>query len=103
MLPGKTIRWTFPDGPLPASFEHTFRDDGTLVWRILNGPMKGGSGEEKRYASERMSDDVYVVSYLGASGHTLTVVFNVKDKRAYGIASNTTTWFALEGTLDSVQ
>jgi len=102
-LPGKVIRWTFPDGPMPASFEHTFRDDGTLVWRILDGPMQGGSGEEKNYAAARMSDDVYVVSYLAASGHTLTVVMNVKDMQVSGFASNDKTWFALHGTLDGVQ
>ena len=103
MLPGKTIRWTFLDGPLPASFEHEFHDDGTLVWRILSGPMQGGSGQEKQYAAERVSDDVYAVSYLAASGHTLTVVMNLKEKRAYGFASDNKSWFALQGTLDGVQ
>ena len=102
-LPGNVIRWTFTDGPLPTSFEHEFRDDGTLVWRILDGPMKDGTGEEKEYAAARVSDGVYVVSYLAASGHTLTVVMNLKDKRAYGFASNDKQWFALHGTVDGVQ
>jgi phenolic acid decarboxylase len=102
-LPGNVIRWTFRDGPLPAAFEHEFRDDGTLVWRILDGPMQGGSGEEKRYGAARVSDDVYVVSYLAASGHTLTVVLNVKEKRAHAFASNDKEWMALQGTLDGVQ
>jgi hypothetical protein len=29
-------------------FEHTFRVDGTLVWRVLEGPGTGASSEEKR-------------------------------------------------------
>ena len=102
-LPGKVIRWTCLDGPMAASFEHTFRDDGTLVWRILDGPMKGGSGEEKKYAASRVSEDVYAISYLAASGHTLTVVMNMKDKRMFGFASNDKEWFALHGTVDGVQ
>lgn len=103
MLPGKTIRWTFTDGPMPAAFEHTFRDDGTLTWRILDGPMQGGSGDEKQYAAVRVSDDVYAVSYLAASGHTLTVVMNLTTKQVDGFASGDKQWFALHGTLDGVQ
>ena len=103
MLPGKIIRWTFTDGPMATSFEHEFRDDGTLVWRILDGPMKGGSGEEKKYEAFRVSEDVYAVSYLAASGHTLTVVLNMNDKRMFGFGSNDKEWFALNGTVDSVQ
>ena len=102
-LPGRVIRWTFTDGPLPAAFEHEFRDDGTLTWRILDGPMQGGSGEEKRYGAVRVSDDVYVVSYLAASGHTLTVALNLKEKRAYAFASNDKEWMELNGTLDAIQ
>lgn len=99
-LSGKTIRWTFTDGPIPASFEHTFRKDGSLVWRVLDGPMKGGSGEEKKYSTTRVADDVYAVSYLAASGHTLTVIMNLREKRVWGYASSEKTWFALHGTMD---
>jgi|ERR1041384_927783 len=101
-LPGNVIRWTFPDGVFPAAFEHEFRDDGTLTWRILDGPMQGGAGEEKRYSAARIADDVYAVSYLAASGHTLTVVINVKEKRVFGFASNEKEWHALQGTLDGI-
>ncbi|HEY3053201.1 MAG TPA: MoaF N-terminal domain-containing protein [Thermoanaerobaculia bacterium] len=100
---GKTIRWTFTDGPIPASFEHTFRQDGSLVWRVLDGPMKGGSGEEKKYSAARVADDVYAISYLAASGHTLTVILNLRDKRMYGYGSNDKQWFALHGTVDCIE
>src|SRR5437870_13874940 len=31
---GKTIRWTYEDGPMAGkSFEHSFRSDGTVTWR----------------------------------------------------------------------
>lgn len=103
MLPGKVIRWTFTDGPGAGSYEHTFGDHGTVVWRALDGPFAGAAAEEKEYAGFRVSDDVYTVSYLAKSGHTLTVVFNLKDQRMVGFASNDTQWFALQGTVDSVQ
>lgn len=102
-LRGKTIRWTFTDGPIPASYEHTFRQDGSLVWRVLDGQMKGASAEEKKYSAARVADDVYAVSYLAASGHTLTVILNLRDKRMYGYASNDKQWFALHGTVDAVE
>jgi phenolic acid decarboxylase len=102
-LPGKVIRWTCTDGPMPGSFEHTFSDDGTVVWRILDGPMKGGSAKEKKYTAFRVSSDVYSISYLAASGHTLTVILNMKDKQMFGYASNDKEWIALRGTVDSVQ
>lgn len=102
-LSGKTVRWTFVDGPMPTAFEHVFRQDGSLVWRVLDGDMKGASGEEKEYSSARVAEDVYAVSYLAASGHTLTVIMNVKSKQMYGFASNDKQWFALHGTVDSIE
>ena len=54
-LRGVTIRWMFVEPPVAGiRFEHTFREDGTLVWRVLEGPGKGASGEEKRYAKRRL-------------------------------------------------
>jgi hypothetical protein len=33
-LRGKTVRWTFTDGPMAGTpIEHTFNDDGPVVWR----------------------------------------------------------------------
>ena len=97
---GKTLRWTFNEPPVAGIvFEHVFREDGTLTWRILEGPGKGTSKDEARYAARRISDDVYAVSYLAASGHTLSVVVNAKTGRIVGFASNEKTWSALTGAL----
>ena len=39
---GKTIRWTYDDGPMAGkSFEHTFGDDGVVTWREAGDPDKG--------------------------------------------------------------
>ena len=82
-LRGKTLRWTFTDGPVAGTlFEHTFHDDGSVVWRVLEGQGKGASA---------------------ASGHTLTVVLNLATRRIYGFAPNNTDWYTLTGTFEVVQ
>src|SRR5262245_29844904 len=76
-LRGKTVRWTFTDGPTAGiAFEHTLHDDGSITWRALDGPWKGASRREKECAAVQVAEHVHAVSYLAASGHTLTVVLN---------------------------
>ncbi len=103
-LRGKTVRWTFTDGPMTGTpIEHTFNDDGTVVWRILDGPGKGASAQEKQYAAVQVSEDVHAVSYLGKSGHTLTVVLNLATGRMFGFASSNTDWHSMTGTFEIVE
>lgn len=99
-LRGATIRWTFVEPPVAGiKFEHTFREDDTLVWRVLEGPGKGTSKEEKRYATMKIADGVHVVSYLAASGHTLSVVVDFNTGRVAGFASDNKEWHPMTGTL----
>jgi hypothetical protein len=103
-LRGKTLRWTFTDAPVAGTlFEHTFHDDGSVVWRILEGQGKGASAQEKRYATMQVTEDVHTVSYLAASGHTLTVVLNLATGRMFGFGSNNKEWHAMTGTFEVVQ
>jgi len=98
---GKTIRWTFVDGPTAGiTFEHTLNADGSLVWRALDGAYKGASAREKAYGAVRVNDQTWVVSYLAESGHTLTVVLNLASHQATGFASNDKTWQQLSGTFE---
>jgi len=100
-LRGATVRWTFVEPPVAGmKFEHTFREDGSLLWRVLDGPGKGASKEERRYATMKIADGVYAVSYLAASGHTLSVVVNFNTGKVVGFGSNSETWYPLTGTLD---
>ena len=99
-LRGATIRWMFVEPPVAGmTFEHTFRDDGTLVWRVIDGPGKGASGEEKRYATMKIADGIHAVSYLAASGHTLSVVVDFNTGRVVGFGSDNKEWHPLTGTL----
>ena len=102
-LSGKTIRWTFVDGPTAgATFEHTLNPDGSILWRAVDGPFKGASRREKLYGAARINDQTWAVSYLAESGHTLTVVLNFANHHATGFASDAKTWQQLNGTFDIV-
>lgn len=103
-LLGKTVRWSFTDGPGAGTlFEHTFHDDSSVMWRVLDGEGKGHSAQEKRCATMQVTDDVHTASYLAASGYTLTVVLNLASGRVFGFASNNKEWYPLIGTFEVVQ
>src|SRR5689334_12946717 len=90
---GRTIRWTWTDGPTQGTtHEHVFAEDGTVTWRGLEGPGACPPTTEKEYAAVAISDDVQLVSYLAASGYTLTVALNFRDRRMAGFASNSKEW-----------
>ena len=104
LIRGKTLRWTFADGPVAGiPFEHTFNEDGSVVWRAAGGSMKGNSKQEKEYAAVKIADDLYAISYLAASGHTLTVVLNFKNKQMHGFGSSDKTWFSMTGMFETVK
>jgi|ERR1043166_5537521 hypothetical protein len=100
-LTGKTIKWTIVDGPMPGtSFEHSFHDDGGVTWRIIDGEFKGASAREKSYAAVKVNDKTWVISYLSASGNTLTAVLNLDDHRLVGFGSDAKSWSAFHGTFE---
>jgi hypothetical protein len=74
-LPGKTIRWRWNYGPLAgALYEHVFNEDGTVTWRIVEGPDKGSTGRYESYGALRVDEKTWVIYDLRASGHSLTIV-----------------------------
>jgi len=102
-LSGKTIRWTFVDGPTAGTtFEHALHPDGSIVWRALDGPFQGASRREKRYGAVRINEGTWAVSYLAESGHTLTVVLDLGSHQAVGFASNDKEWHQVRGTFEVV-
>src|SRR5258705_8177206 len=92
-LLGRTIRWRFSDGPVAGqTFEHTFKDDGSVVWRSVDGKAPTKLNHEKFAAVAPISDEVVVVSYVSASGYALTVALNLAQGRMVGFASGHDTW-----------
>ena len=45
---------------------------------------------------------MFVISYLAASGYTLTVVLNFRNHRVIGFASNEEAWYRQQGTFTLV-
>ncbi|MFL6233955.1 MAG: hypothetical protein ACJ76N_12545, partial [Thermoanaerobaculia bacterium] len=68
-----------------------------------DGAKEGKPTHEKKYGSYEVSPNVQVVSYLGASGYTLTVALNFDTKKLYGFASNDKEWYPVSGTLEVVK
>jgi phenolic acid decarboxylase len=98
---GKKIRFTWTDGPTKGeTHEHVFNADGSVDYRkVTDAPAKGKPAHEKQYGAVKVADDVYIVSYLGSSGFTLTVALNFRDQSIAGFASNDKQWFPVKGTL----
>ena len=100
---GKTLRWTFEDGPVAGrAFEHTFNADGTVSYLMAGGASGDKPTTEKKYEVERVSDDVFAVSYLAASGYTLTTVLDFKSGKAVAFASNEKELTVQHGTFETV-
>jgi len=103
---GQTMRWTWTDGPTKGTtHEHTFNDDGTVVWHKVTGdaqPKPEQNGEHAEYAVFKVTDDVSAVSYLSDSGYTLSVVLNFADKDLVGFASNSEQWYPVKGKFEVV-
>lgn len=110
---GKVIRFTWTEGPTKGTtHEHVFHENGTVEWRDAspqkesgtNKQQKGASAKENpKYGAVRVADDVFAVSYLAASGYTLTVVLNFHDRRLAGFASSSKEWYPVQGTFEVVK
>ena len=100
-ISGKTIRWTFSDGPTAnTAFEHDFRADGTVVFRTAGTPKDATKEIPVPYGTAKLTDDVHVVSYKSKGGFTLTVVLSFTDRQMVGFASNEKDWFQQKGTFE---
>ena len=103
-LAGKTIRWVFDDGPLAGvTFDHSFDGDGSVTWRMVDGQHQGATAREKSYGAVKVNESVWAVSYLAASGHTLTVILDFDEGRVYSFASNATSWESSHGRFTLMQ
>ena len=99
---GKKIQWTYDDGPMAGkTFEHNFGEDGTVTWREIasekstkqptNGAQKTGkpaTEAKAKYEVAPINEEVCAVSYLAASGFTLTSVLDFDSGTVVSFASN---------------
>ena len=103
-LRGRTLRWTFTDGPTAGTtYEHNFAKDGSIGFRGADTSAKGVFTRTKTGTVVKVGDGMFVVSYLAESGFTLTVVLNTGDGTMVGFASNSESWFQQKGTFELVE
>jgi phenolic acid decarboxylase len=103
-LYGKTLQWTFRDGPMAgATYQHTFHKNGSVDFSAVEGSAAGEPTREKHAAAVKVTDDVFIVSYLGAAGYTLTVALNFQDMTMVGFASNEQEWSQQSGTFELLE
>jgi len=100
-LQGKTMRWTFIDGPMAnKTFEHSFDKEGGVSFRELNGDAKRKPSHATKCEVATVGNDVYAVSYLGSSGYTLTTVLDYRTGKLVGFASNEKELTVQKGTFE---
>jgi phenolic acid decarboxylase len=100
-MTGKTIRWTFNDGPTAGmTFEHTINADGSVDWCAVKEGRCGESTHEDEAAAVKVADGVFAVSYLSESGYTLTTILNLPEQKMVGFASNGETWTKQSGKFE---
>jgi hypothetical protein len=111
---GKTIRWTYEDGPMAGkSFEHAFGEDGTVTWHETHGQKtskpptngqrksdEGPADAKAKYEVAPVNEDVYAVSYLSGSGYTLTSVLDFASGTVVSVASNEKELVLQRGTFE---
>ena len=98
-LAGKTLRWTYADGPLKGKgFEHQFKDDGTVSWK-MSGDATPSADSRAKYRHARINGRGYVFSYLSGSGYTLTTVVDEQARTVVSFASNEKELTVQHGTL----
>lgn len=101
-LAGKTQQWKFSEGPAKGTtYEHTFNADGTVSFRDVKDVPKPGSKATTKYVSYEVGPGMHLVSYLGDSGYTLTVLVDTNKKKLYSVASSSKEWFPATGELVS--
>ena len=99
-LGGTTIRWTYADGPMKGKhFEHSFTSDGTVTWKEA-GEAKPSPDSRGKYEFQRISVEVYVVSYLSNHGFTLTTVVDERSGAIVSFASNEKDLVVQRGSLE---
>jgi hypothetical protein len=102
-LAGRTFRFTWTAGPkVSVTHEHIFHTDGTVSYAPIEPDRPPQYTTAKQYGAFEVADDVYLVSYLDASGYALSVALNLKEKRLQGFATSSTQWHPVQGHFEEL-
>ena len=84
------------------AIEHTFGTDGTVTWREIGATPSAASAAGEpgaRYEVVLVTEGIYAVSYLAASGWTLTTIVDERTQKIVSFASNEKMLVPQHGTL----
>jgi hypothetical protein len=98
LIQGKTVRFTFDDGPMAKKmFEHSFGENGRLSFHMVGGDASTIAKKDEKgprepgdtkYQTASIRDDLCVVSYLSSAGYTLTTVLDFRTSKLVAFSSN---------------
>jgi hypothetical protein len=98
---GHSLRFKFTEGPVAGkAFDHTFSRNGNVSFREVGGNPDAKPGNADQYFVAPVCQDVYTVSYLSGSGHTLTVVLDFRTLKLVAFASNEKSLTMQQGTFE---
>ena len=101
-LLGRTVQFTFADGPSGGStYEHVFKEDGAIGFRVA-GDATAKFSWAKTGTTMKVGDGMFLMSYLSKEGFTLTLHLNVRTLELVGFASNSESWFQQKGSFEFV-
>jgi hypothetical protein len=101
-LLGRTVQFTFADGPSAGvTYEHLFKEDGSIGFRAA-GDATAKFSWARMGTTTKVGDGLFLVSYLSKEGYTLTLLLNVRTLELAGFASNSESWFQQTGSLKFV-
>ena len=92
---GKTVFFTFDDGPMAKkTFAHVFNDNGTVEFSVVGADAPSPPTKEPKktsdtkYESAPVGGQAFAVSYLSPAGYTLTTILDFETRRLVAFSSN---------------
>lgn len=105
-LIGRTIQWTFDDGPTAGTtYEHTFNEDGSVEFCAVGEDESGQPGEVVRVdecAVTPIAPGIFAISYLSPGGYCLTAILNCEDNVVTAFASSKGSWDQQSGSFEII-
>lgn len=100
-ITGHSLRFKFIDGPVAGkSFDHTFSRNGHVTFKEVNSDPTAKPGAAEQYEVASLTPEVHAVSYLAASGYTLTTILDFKTHKLVAFASNEKSVTMQQGTFE---
>jgi hypothetical protein len=82
---GTTQRWTVDAGPLAGTaFDYAFNEDWSLTWRVVTGPAQGQTGRARRFHTQPIRAQLFLVSFPVADDVVVTASVDFASRRFVG-------------------